>query len=160
MSGADRIRFLHDLFRDQLLASGVRYVRSFEVRTSSGHGYHLFFGTNSELGLEKMKDAMWKADAVTGTRFRDSTSEDQLVLFEPEVDTAPLLRSLRTKFAEKTFTIEAATRATLLETPFLPSGHLKRRTLEPEERAGRLEVLSARRRKYTYPPGTRMRFLL
>jgi hypothetical protein len=133
-------------------------VRSFEIQSGHGTGYHLFFGTNNELGLARMKEAMWKADPVTGQRFTDSTESDQLVLFEQGVDTAPLLRALRERFKSAPFTIEQADQFTLIQTPFIPA-HLRKRTLAPEEEAERLQVLTSRKRAKTYPPGTRMRFL-
>ncbi len=158
LQGKGRRDFLHDLFRDQLQRNGSRYVRSFEIQASGGHGYHLFFGTNHVLGLEKMKEAMWQVDPTGGQHFRDSTQTDQLVLFEQTVDTQPLLEALRQRFQARPFTIEQAERFTLLETAFIPS-HLRQRTLAPAEKAGHLEALTKRKKARTYPPGTRMRFL-
>ena len=54
--------------------------------------------------------------------------------------------------------IEDAERFTLLSTAYLPKAHLKMRTLAPAERADRLEALTPRKRKVTYPAGTRLRF--
>src|SRR4051812_4055812 len=64
MEGQDRLRFLHDLFVEQLKNEcGLRYVRSFEIVTAARNsGYTLFFGTNHEVGLERMKAAMWSID--------------------------------------------------------------------------------------------------
>lgn len=158
LEGEERRRYLHDLFRDQLRSSGSKYVRSFEIQAGSGNGYTLFFGTNHELGLERMKEAMWKADPVSGQTFSDSTDGDQMVLFQSEVDTGPLLAALRRRFGSRTFAIEEAERFTLLETSFVPS-HLRRRTFSPEEEAGRLEALTPRARAGTYPAGTKLKFL-
>lgn len=159
LDGKARRDFLHDLFRDQLQKNGSRYVRSFEIQASGSHGYDLFFGTNHELGLLKMKEAMWKVDPAGGQRYRDTTQTDQTVLFTDEVDTRMLLRALRQRFDTRIFTIENAERFTLLETPYVPTSHLRQRTLAPEEKAERLEVLTARSRARTYPAGARMRFL-
>ncbi len=158
LEGEARRRFLHDLFRDQLRNNGSRYVRSFEIEAGSGNGYTLFFGTNHELGLERMKEAMWAADPISGQRFSDSTDSDQMVLFQSEVDTKPLLAALRLRFGERPFSIEDAERFALLSTPFIPS-QVRRRTFAPEEREGRLVVLTPRPRRGTYPPGTRLRFV-
>ncbi len=158
LTGTQRRQHLHDLFRDQLKASGCRHVRSFEIDSTHGNGYHLFFGTNHELGLEKMKEVMWKVDPVSGQRFRDSTRSDQLVLFEEAPDTARLRRDLKDHFGDRPFTIEQAVRFTLIETAYPPS-HLKSRTLAPAEREGHLEVLTPRNRARSYPDGTRMRFV-
>lgn len=157
-TGSDRRQFLHDLFRDQLHKHGSRWVRSFEIVKGSGLGYYLFFATNSALGMEKMKDAMWAVDRQTGCQYRDSTdSALQPVLFEPRPDTGPLLTSLREHFGDRQFTIEEAEQYTILETAFAKS-HLRRLTLAPEERGGRLQVYTKRRRRFSYPVRTQMSF--
>jgi hypothetical protein len=153
----ERLAFLHDLFRDQLRESGCTYVRSFEIRSGAARGYHLFFGTTSLKGLEKMKEAMWSLDPLTGQHFGDSTNRDQLILFQVEPDTSPLLNALREHFHSREFAIEMAERFTLIDTPFAKS-HLKGRTLAPAEGRGELEATTARNRVRTYPPGTRLRF--
>jgi three-Cys-motif partner protein len=157
LRGNERLMFLHDLFRDQLRASGSTYVRSFEIRYGGANGYHLFFGTRNLLGLERMKEAMWKVDALTGQRYGDSTESGQLVLFQVEVDTAPLLAALKAQFGRTEFSIEEAERHTLIETAYAVS-HLRRRTLAPAERRGELEATTRRQSACTYPDGTRLRF--
>jgi len=123
LEGEARRRFLHDLFRDQLHErAGVQHVRSFEVAAGGNRGYHLFFGTNHPLGLDRMKSAMWKADPVSGSGFQDSTDSDQPVLFQLEVDTAPLLDALRRHFGGRPFTIEDAERFTLVDLPVAGDG--------------------------------------
>lgn len=155
--GAARIQFLHELFQEQLRFGSVsRLVRSFEIPTAGGNGYRLYFTTGSEKGLEKMKEAMWRADPLGGERYQDTT--DELVLFEPEPDTSQLLRALQANFGRRSFSVEEAARFTLLSTAYLPNAHLKTRTLAPAERSDRLEVLSPRKRRVTYPAGTRLRF--
>ena len=156
--GAARVQFLHELFQEQLcFGSSSRLVRSFEIPTAGGNGYRLYFTTGNEKGLEKMKEAMWRADPLGGERYQDTT--DDLVLFEPEPDTSHLLNALKAHFGGQPFSIEDAERFTLLSTAYLPNAHLKTRTLAPAERANRLEALSPRKRKVTYPAGTRLRFL-
>ena len=42
------------------LRQHASYVRSFEMIGSRPNtGYHLFFGSNSKVGLRRMKEAMW-----------------------------------------------------------------------------------------------------
>ena len=155
--GAERKTFLHDLFRVQLLAHGSRYVRSFEIRAGGSGGYHLFFGTSHLLGLEKMKEAMWSLDRLAGQSYSDSTDSGQLVLFGTEPDTTPLLNDLVAHFGRRPFAVEEAEHFTLVATAFA-KGHLRRRTLAPAEKAGHLEVLTARKQAGSFPTGTRMRF--
>lgn len=161
LRGEERLRFLHDLFESQLKSvCGLKYVRSFEIVTAHRNsGYHLFFGTKHELGLEKMKEAMWKIDPHEGQRFADSTSLNQMTLFEPEPDTEPLARAMADWFGSGIFSVDEAERYALTQTPYLPS-HV-RRTLRPLESGEKLEVVqpTVGRRRGTYPPGIRMRFV-
>lgn len=162
LRGQPRLQFLHDLFRDQLHAEcGLQFVRSFEIITAAKNtGYHLFFGTNNELGLEKMKDAMWSVDPAEGDCFRDSTAKGLMPLFEPEPDLAPLAAALEHEFRGRDFTIEEAERFTLVETPYR-TAHLRRKTLAPLEKDGKLKAVDppSGRRARTYPRGTRLRFI-
>jgi three-Cys-motif partner protein len=159
LKGEERKAFLHDLFRDQLkMVGGVKYVRSFEIITKSGTGgYHLFFGTDHEKGLERMKSAMWRIDPQEGRQFRDSTVSAQLVLLAEDPDLQPLQDAFEKHFGKKAFSIQEAERFALIDTSFLPS-HV-RSVLKPLEEDGRLQVLTPRKMKRTYPAGTKMRIV-
>jgi three-Cys-motif partner protein len=162
MSGTERTRFLHDLFAKQLKEEcGLTYVRSFEIVSSANaaSGYTLFFGTKHLLGLERMKESMWSIDPVEGKRYKDTTSSGMQPLFARDVDTNPLRLAMIEKFGDRPFTIEDACEFTVAETPYIRS-HVKKRTLKPLEQTDKLEVLSERKQKGTYPDGTRMRFKL
>jgi three-Cys-motif partner protein len=162
LRGEARLQLLHNLFQTQLKrVCGLDYVRSFEIVTAHRNsGYHLFFGTKHELGLQKMKEAMWRIDPAAGQQFADSTSGDQTTLFQPEPNTTQLRSALRGHFGDGAFSIDDAERYALIETPYLPS-HVKIRTLKPLEMAGQIEIVRAKdgRRRGTYPPGTTMRFV-
>jgi three-Cys-motif partner protein len=159
LKGDERKQMLHDLFRDAL-ARSTTYVRSFEIITAEGMGYHLFFGTGHPLGLEKMKEAMWAVDPVGGATFRDSTVRDQMVLFELEPNFRQLRAMLREHFGATPFSIEQAEEYTLLSTPFLPHAHLKRRTLVPAEKDGELTVTRLKGAKASsFTAGTVMKFV-
>jgi three-Cys-motif partner protein len=55
----EREKFLHDLYQRQLTQACAKFVRSFAMRNErSMMDYFLFFATNNELGLRKMKEAM------------------------------------------------------------------------------------------------------
>jgi three-Cys-motif partner protein len=161
--GEERLLLLHDLFQAQLKrVCGLDYVRSFEIVTARRNsGYHLFFGTKHELGLQRMKEAMWRIDPQEGQRFADSTSRDQMILFQQEPDTRPLGQAMMAQFGDNIFSIDDAERYALIETPYLPS-HVKTRTLKPMETAGKIQIVQAKngRRHGTYPAGTRMRFVV
>lgn len=162
LKGESRRAFLLDLFESQLEAQGgVRYVRSFRLVTGDGNDYRLVFATGHEKGLELMKSAMWKVDPIGGVEFRATTRSGQDVLFEQKVDTRPLLRELRAQFGDRIFTVDEAATVTLKDTPFLPSSHLKRLTLQPAERAG---IISVERpegaRSGTFGDAVKIRFVL
>lgn len=142
MQGEERGAFLLGLFEEQLGSQGkVKHVRSFQLRTADGNDYRLVFASQHDRGLELMKDAMWSVDPIEGTRYiATRTDEGQEVLFQSEVDTRALFEHLRSKFGDDWFSIEEAEKATLLETPYRVSGHLKGKTLAPAEKAGEIEV--------------------
>ena len=156
--GQERLALLHDVILDKVRSMG-RHARSFQIEAGGRgwNGYHLFFGTQNEKGLDKMKYAMWQVDPVAGIRFADSTDNGQLTLFEDRPDLTPLQDALRAHFGTRRFAIEEAEQFTLLETPYHPSIHLKRGALVPLEADGRLGA-TQRLRARTYPKGTILRF--
>jgi three-Cys-motif partner protein len=148
---------------EERLGEACEWVRAIELVPSGGSGRHhyLFFGTNDETGLARMKSAMWKLDPVGGVSFVDSTQPAQTVIFEAEPDLAPLLAALKQRFGDQVFSIEEAEHFTL-GTAFLHDSHLKSKTLAPAERVGELEVLDpppGRRRNTYKTPGLRLRFI-
>jgi three-Cys-motif partner protein len=159
LAGLERRQFLQTAFRERMEES-CRWVRFFEITPAEGHNsYTLFFGTSHPLGLEKMKDAMWKLDPEGGASFKDSTTVDHPVLFEGEPPLAQLEELLRAKFGAESFSIEQAEEFTLYDTAFRHKGHLKP-TLLAAERADRLEPVdpSPTRRGKSYVAGTVVRF--
>lgn len=155
----ERKKILHDLFLAEVQKK-ADWVRSFEITPKIGHNtYYLFFGTNSERGLQRMKDAMWRVDPRGGTEFRDSTTVDHPVLFEEKPDLSPLFTMLRANFGTRWFTIEEAERFTRRWTPFRDNAHLKTPTLKPAEKRGDLEVERPKGKPAgSFAVGTRMRF--
>lgn len=159
LEGEERRVFLRQLFERQMAANpNVAHVRSFQLRTGDGNDYRLVFGVGHDKGLDLAKDAMWKVDPVAGTSFIATTVTGQEVLFTAEevLDTTPLLAELRSKFGTEWFTIDQAEQCTRIDTPFRAKGHLKQRTLQPAEKAGKLEVERPGRSGFS---GARMRFL-
>jgi len=156
---AARKRFLHDLYKRQLHdVGGFTYVRSFEMVTRDGHtAYFLFYGTRSLTGLRAMKDAMWKVDVGGGTRFSDRLAGQEVLLAGDAVDTGPLRTAMVQRFAGRTAAVEQVEEFVLADTPYAAS-HYKRQVLKPLEEADRLEILSPRARRFTYPEGTVLRF--
>lgn len=152
-SPQDRLRFIHDLYRDQLTGdAGIAFVKSFEMIDSGNRTeYFLFHGTNSLRGLELMKDAMWNADPSAGTRFSDATNFDQRVLFEPEPDLHLLQKIVVEWCGGRRMIIAALERFVVVETGFRKA-HIRGmlRTLETD---GQL-VVHTPRKAGTFPRGT------
>ncbi len=151
-----------NLYREQLVnVAGFEHVRTFEmINDGNRTEYFLYFGTHNKHGLSRMKEAMWKADPVSGQSFSDRTVTDQVVLFEPRPDLMPLRLALQSKFRGRSVSIEDVEDFVLVETPYCERRHLKRATLAPMEREKSLEVKRppGRGRRGTYPPGTFVRF--
>jgi three-Cys-motif partner protein len=160
MGGDERRAYLLNLFVEQLRRQGqVNYVTSFELRTHDGNDYRLVFATGHQKGLELMKSAMWSVDPLQGTRYTAHTETGQQVLFQRDVDTGPLLEELRAAFGSNWFSVSDASMA-MLETPYVPSSHLKRRTLAPAEMADVLEVNRPEgQRRGTFTDEVTMRFV-
>jgi three-Cys-motif partner protein len=156
LSGHARRNFLHDLYRNQLhSAAGARYVRSFEMLNDRGASdYFLFFATKNLLGLQKMKEAMWRIDPSGGLRFSDATNFNQQVLFEPKPDARLLRRMIEERFSGTRATVRKVELFVLEDTAF-HAGHYKT-VLRVMEGAGRFAPVNPplKRRKGTYPdPG-------
>ena len=83
---AEKKRFLVDQYRNRLTQWGFPLHLTFELVDEKGHELLLVFGTGSSRGIEKMKDAMWRIDPVTGSRFRDPRDPNQMQLDLSEGD--------------------------------------------------------------------------
>jgi len=159
---AQGISGLLDLYEKQLHdVAGFNYVREFEMLRADGHpAYYLIHATRSEIGVSRMKDAMWKVDRGSGISFSDR-HDGQGSLFEGEnVHVGPLRLALLTKFAGLQVEIADVAKFTLLETLYHPDKHLKTMTLKPMEADGLLAVVNPKtgRRLGTFPDGTIIRF--
>lgn len=160
-SAESRRRMIHDIYRDQLRGIGVEHVRSFEMlNRGNSTDYFLFFGTHSLLGLEKMKESMWKVDQSGTFQFSDYTDAASTSnLFPDEPDFEQLKRMILTKFVGEQVVVEDLATYVVSDTPFLRT-QFKTQILKPMESAGELSVVQAKesRRKGTFPDGTVIRF--
>ena len=135
----EKKRFLHDLFRNSLKSRGAKYVIPFELWRGGRHIYTLYFATNHEKGCNLMKQAIWKVMPDGSFEFRGH-NRLQGVLFGPEANTAPLALQLREKFGSNPTPIEAIEQFVMTDETVFHTGHLRRKTLQPMERDGRIEV--------------------
>lgn len=87
LTGHARIDFLRKLYISELqrqdVTGGARYARAFSMLNAAGQPiYDLVFATNHPVGIDRMKDALWKVDANAGERFSDATDPDQPTLLD------------------------------------------------------------------------------
>ncbi len=116
---AERSRLLHGLYSRQLRGpAAAKYVRSFQMKNDrDATDYFLFFATKNRLGLQKMKEAMWRVDAGGEFTFSDATDPNQTVLFgTPTTD--PLKRQLVRRFSGMQATVAEVAEFVLSETAF------------------------------------------
>lgn len=106
---------LLEYYLGRLTEAGFPYHLTFELVDEGGHELLLIYATKSELGIERMKDAMWKVDPVYGQRFRDPRDENQLTL---DISEEPELSLLKRQLL-----------ATVVEAGSIPLSELKRYTL-------------------------------
>lgn len=149
---SERVRFLHDLYQRQLMhAAGAKFVRSFAMRNERNTtDYFLFFATNHELGLKKMKEAMWRIDASGTYSFSDATDPNQIVLFSNGPDQQLLTRLILEKFVDVETTRGEIERFVVRSTPFRETHY--RKVLQALEIADVLVPINpaAGRRRGTY----------
>lgn len=148
----ERVKFLHDLYQRQLTeAAGASFVRSFSLRNERNTmDYFLFFATNNELGLKKIKEAMWKVDESGTYTFSDATDPNQSMLFSAEPDRELLKRLIVDRFGGTETTPNEIERFVVHDTPFRETHYKK--VLQALEATGRLLPISApaARRRGTY----------
>ncbi|MFK0107888.1 three-Cys-motif partner protein TcmP [Streptomyces sp. NPDC091217] len=123
-----KFTFLREQYRGTLRQAGFTHTLYFEMVDEGGRLLYLLFGTQHELGLEKMKDAMWKVDPSYGVRYRDPRdAKQQMLELELEPNTAPLRRILRDFVSEAPDgrTVLELQRYALLETVYRPTQVIK-----------------------------------
>lgn len=116
-----KLDFLVEAYRTTLENAGFAYTLAFEMRDEGGHELWLLFATSNTLGIEKMKEAMWRVDPVYGVRYRDPSDPDQMLLeIEVEPDTAPLGRALLQHLKEGSQSLEELKEWANLRTIYRP----------------------------------------
>lgn len=159
MRGEPRRRYIRELYERQLKRAGFRYMVSFAMLDTQNHvEYYLIFCTNHVLGLERMKEAMWKVDPSGRFQFSDrAAASGQLALFTSMPDLSPFRSKIVKAFAGKTVDIDELLQFAS-EDPLYLQKHMRSVLCELEDE-DKLTVLRARakRRRHTFPPGTVVR---
>ena len=158
-SSSEKEEFLQNLYKQQLQTAAT-YVVSFKmVNRQNRTDYFLFFATNNLTGLEKMKDAMWKADPTGTFTFLALTDMNTPYLIPPEPDSEDLKKRIVERFKGSAVRVEELKEFVLSKTPYRAS-HYKREILAPMEGSDELQVVEAKpgRRRGNFPEGTLIKF--
>lgn len=122
ISGASaQAQFLMTCYRRALHDAGFGYVLDFELVDERGEHFYLIHGTTHPLGVEKMKDALWKVDPVTGAGFRDPRGQmegQQSLGLGWEPDLGPLKPMIIEWLAQGSRSLEAIRQRVFDETVF------------------------------------------
>lgn len=110
--------FLLSLYRKRLHDAGFPHVLTFEMIDELGHSLHLFFGTTSEVAVEKFKDALWAVDGIAGQQFRDPRDPNQMSFDILEPDFTSLARIILDRLEDGEQSLAQLCRYALLETIF------------------------------------------
>ena len=155
-----RKSFFYGLYKNQLKASGAKYVLHFELYEGRRLKYALFFATNHHRGCDKMKQAMWKVAPFGNFQFR-SGLKDQLILGPEIVDFSPLKDGLLNEFGlDQWVTIEDIEQFMSSDRTEFHTEQYKQ-VLRDMEDKGELNVdQDSRPRKGTFPDGTRLMFVV
>jgi three-Cys-motif partner protein len=158
LEGDHRRRFLYKLYADQLREAGANHVVHFDLYEEGRLVYAIFFGSQHELGCDRMKQAIWKVAPEGRFAFR-GTRNPQLRLEVDEPDFEPLRKQLQDEFGPKGWvTIEEIQSFVQSDRCDYHVGQLKKNALKPLEKSGLIEVDEAtRKNRWTFPPGCRLK---
>ena len=150
--------FLLNLYVEQIKATGLKYVRTFEMRDEGNRTeYFLVFASHHPEGLNVVKQAMWKVDPSGQFQFSDFTDPTQPTLFQLDPDYRQLRTLILERFKASMTSIEEVEAFVIAETGFLTT-HVRKPVLQPLEDEGAIE-LTNRSKRHTYPAGTGIKFL-
>ncbi|MBI1425679.1 MAG: three-Cys-motif partner protein TcmP [Gammaproteobacteria bacterium] len=159
-NSGERKTFLFNLYKSQLKKAGAKYVVHFELFESNRLVYAIFFGTKHLTGCDRMKQAIWKVAPFGDFAFRGTHSE-QLTLSLEFSDFTPLIRAIQTKFEGKGWIdIQQILDYVMSDETDFHSAQVKTKALRQMEEKGLIEIdESSRKRKKSYPTGTKLRIV-
>lgn len=155
-----RKEFFYGLYERQLLEAGARQVVRFELYHGSRLVYAIFFATQSTTGSDRMKQAIWKVAPFGDFAFR-GTHSAQLVLGVDTPDFRPLRAMLQERFGgEGWVSVNQVEEFVSSDQTDFHRTQLRVGALKPMEKTGETEIDdSTRKKRFTYPAGTQLRFL-
>lgn len=142
--------FLYNLYKKELKSAGAQHAIHFDLYNGNRHVYGIFFASQSWVGADRIKEAIWKVAPNGDFIFRGEHS-DGLDLVNP--DFRPLLGAIRQEFSGKGWVTpkDIAMFVGSDNTDYY-SAQMKKNALKPLEQEGFLEVHpeSVRSRRFTY----------
>ncbi len=153
----ERKNFYYDLYENQLRGSGAEHVVRFELYQENRLVYAIFFATKHSKGCDRMKQAIWRVAPQGDFQFRGTRSR-QLDLAIPTFE--PLKALLVNEFKSKGWTtIEVINEFVASDRTEYHTSQYKTNVLVPMEETGEIDVdPTSRKRRKTFPEGTRLRF--
>ena len=154
-----RKNFFFGLYKEQLRAAGAKNVVHFELHEGDRLVYAIFFGTRHWKGADIMKRAIWKVAPFGDFRFL-GTHSSQLILGLDTADYTQMREQVKSEFRERDWVdIQQIKEFVASERTDYHTGQLRKHGLVPMEESGEIEVAEeTRKKKKTYPEGTRLRF--
>jgi three-Cys-motif partner protein len=159
LQGDEKKDFFYGLYEKQLRKAGAKQVVHFDLYEGNRLVYAIFFASQSWLGADKMKWAIWKVVPFGDFAFR-GTQSGQLPLFGVEPDDKPLRKVLQDRFRGKGWIpISRIKEFVGSDQTDYHTSHIKRLVLVPMEKEKLIEVQSPRKKPLFYPDGTKIKFL-
>ena len=138
MESDTKKNFLHSLFSQQLKKHGAQYVVSFELWNGNRHVYTIYFASGSLKGCDLMKQAIWKVEPSGSYAFRGHAGQIRMAVGE---DMERFAKELKDEFGGELTPIEHIEEYVMGDKTIFHKGHLRRKTLQPLERDGRVTVI-------------------
>ena len=150
--------FFYRLYKEQLRAAGAKNVVHLELYEGNRLVYAIFFGTQHWKGADIMKRAIWKVAPFGDYSFR-GTHSSQLTLGLDSTDYTHLGEQIKSEFREKDWIdIQQIEEFVASDRTDYHTGQFRKHVLIPMEESGAIEIAEGtRKRKKTYPEGTRLR---
>lgn len=154
--GDERKRFVHELFREQLKKNGAKFVVPFGLWRGGRHVYTIFFCTGNRTGCNLMKESIWSTAPQGAYDLRVRASEQRMLF---DTNTEPLARQLEDTFLGQWVPIETVERFVMGDETLFHKRHLRRKTLQPMLRDGRIERRPEGASSFSNGRGIEIRFL-
>lgn len=152
----EKKEYLYRLYKSKLKASKANNAIHFELFKGNRHVYSIFFATQSWVGTDKMKNAIWNI-APSGDFVFRGMANDGLDLASP--DFVPLIEAIVSKFSDQCATPKQIAEFVGSDQTNYHSSQFKKNALKVLEREGRLRVhpddTHRRKRRFTYPDSVR-----